>query len=74
MNLPELKALHFKRAIRRHAKIPYLWRCWCNCGWNAFAGSERNAEAALADHIQQEEPFPDLGIEPEPGSGADNAR
>lgn len=72
--MTEHKALHFKKAIRRHVAIPYLWRCWCWCGWNAIAANELAAQQALDHHITEEEPFPDLGLEPEPGSGADHAK
>lgn len=70
----QIKALHFKTSNNRHARIPYLWRVRCFCGWNAFAATEGAAQAAVDHHISEEEPFPDIGLDPEPGSEADKRR
>lgn len=52
--------------IRRHTVIPYLWRITCICGYKAYAASEEKALACRAQHIYDEEPFPDLDLTKEP--------
>lgn len=70
----QIRALHFKTSVKRHTVIPFLWRVRCFCGWNAFAPTEDRALAAIEHHITEEEPFPDIGLDPEPGSEADKRR
>jgi hypothetical protein len=49
---------HTLKALKRHDKLPYLWRAICSCGWSAFAGTEPHIRAAFQQHIVEEEPFP----------------
>jgi len=60
------REIHLKTSLKRHDKIPYLWRVTCHCGWYALAASQGKAEMAIDDHVYREEPFPDLTLEPEP--------
>lgn len=68
------EVLHLTSSVQRHSLIPYLWRSRCHCGANFLAPNETAARTALNQHIAAEEPFPDLGITPEPGSGAANVQ
>jgi hypothetical protein len=55
---------------RRHKDVPYLWRSRCCCGQWFLAPTEDKAKAAIAQHLSEEEPFPDMGLtateEPQP--------
>lgn len=44
----------------QHSAAKYLWRITCSCGYLAFAPDEMKAQACIAQHLQDEEPFPDL--------------
>lgn len=46
--------------VQGHATVKYLWRASCSCGWWAIAGDEPKARLAARDHLESEEPFPDL--------------
>lgn len=61
----DLKTLHFNLGTRRHKDVPYMWRSRCCCGMWFLAASEELAKAAIENHLSQEEPFPDLNLEPE---------
>lgn len=55
---------HRLRPAQRHSVIPFLWRVRCSCGWSAFAATEFFANEAGKHHLIEEEPFPDLTLDP----------
>lgn len=58
----DVKQLHIQNHIRRHTALPHLWRARCSCGEWFLAASEEMARLALHQHIEAEEPFPDMSI------------
>ena len=74
MDPNDYKQLHLVAAVKRHTQVVHLWRALCTCGQYFLAATEDRARAGLDHHITAEEPFPDLGLEPEPGNGASNGK
>lgn len=52
--------------VQGHSVVPYLWRVLCSCGYKAIAPSFEKAQACKAQHLEDEEPFPDLSFLEEP--------
>ncbi len=52
--------------IVRHTALPWLYRIRCSCGYKAFAPSWEKGLACKQQHLEEEEPFPDLSFLAEP--------
>ena len=61
---------HRGTQAQRHAVIPFLWRATCSCGAYFLGPSKAIAEAGLVEHIELEEPFPDMDWAADPDSEA----
>ena len=48
--------------VQGHARVPFLWRITCSCGYKAIAPDRGKALACKAQHLSEEEPFPDLSF------------
>lgn len=63
-----------RTTVQGHAQIPYLFRAFCSCGWEAFAGNEGNANLAAQQHLIEEEPFPDAEAFLDPSNPPDHLK
>lgn len=52
--------------VQGHSRIPYLFRIRCSCGFSAYAPDLPKALTCKAQHLSEEEPFPDLSFLEEP--------
>lgn len=53
---------HRSNPPQQHTNVPFIFRSICTCGFTVWAGTAALSAEGMRQHIESEDPFPDIDL------------